>query len=145
MKTLIELIVLALERGSTTAFVRTNRNGVDNQLHNCVITGFDDFEVVRSVFAETGPPDLDTNTYDHDLSFSHCGLHNPDARDFPSLDGIDGNIEEDPMFIPGPVGFELDLSSPYVNAGSTSSEFWDFARQNRTVYGTVDIGALETQ
>jgi hypothetical protein len=61
--------------------------------------------------------------------------------------GVHGNISANPDFV-GRTDFELQNSSPAVNAGTNSAPYIpnkDFANKPRIVGGTIDMGAYENQ
>ena len=92
-----------------TTFAITNREGSNNVLKNCIISGFDTYEGVNAFLSfPTG------------ITFDHCCLNNDASAGFPTGQNLPAsNIEADPVFIGN--DFDLGNGSPCIEAGTALS------------------------
>jgi predicted outer membrane repeat protein/parallel beta-helix repeat protein len=69
-------------------------------------------------------------------SAEYCCIEDPDEGE--------GNIHEDPMFVPGPFGhYYLDRQSPCIEAGSRSAEDAGLSGMTTQTDGTPDTGRVD--
>jgi hypothetical protein len=67
-------------------------------------------------------------------------MYNPEASDFPTIGGLNGNIEADPLF--ANAMFNLQSNSPCRDRGTAVIYPLDFDGDTRPP-GYIDIGAQE--
>lgn len=128
-------------------FCINDRLGLYNQVTNCIVKGFGEFEK-----HETGGP----NDQPSGLTFDYCCFHDVSSEfDAPTVEGS-GNIEAGPVMtnIAPDYDYNLLMLSPCINAGDPNSgalysllnllPTTDVDGDDRSV-GGYDIGAQEYQ
>lgn len=111
-------------------------------VNNIIFAPFDGAALLCNQTYNDGPPIVEYND-----AFNTLGVSYGDSC--AGMDGTQGNISGNPEFVNrGKIEYELRLSSPAINAGTTSAPDLpkkDLAGHPRIVNGKIDMGAYEHQ
>ena len=137
---LINNTIVSNNPSADATVVADGFNTNDELINNVIVAPGSSAALLCNPIYQEGPPIVKFNDAWSPKGIWYGGMCAEDG-------GIMGNISANPAFV-GRANFELQNSSPAVNAGTNSAPYLpkrDLANQPRIVGGTVDLGAYENQ
>jgi len=137
---LINNTIVSNNPSADATVVADGFNTNDELINNVIVAAGASAAVLCNPIYQDGPPIVRFNDAWSPKGIWYGGMCAEDG-------GIKGNISANPAFV-GRTNFELQNSSPAVNAGTNAAPYLpkkDLVNQPRIVGGTIDLGAFENQ